>query len=51
MGRILGRIFVRIFAGIFAGMLGLIFLLGTGLFCQETSQKIDPFYLERLRGG
>jgi TonB family protein len=43
MGRILGRIF--------AGMLGLIFLLGTGLFCQETSQKIDPFYLERLRGG
>ncbi len=31
--------------------MGFILLLGTALPVQETSQKIDPFYLERLRGG
>lgn len=51
MDRILGRIFVRIFSGIFAGLMGIILLCGIGLSYQGTSQKIDPFYLERLGAG
>jgi TonB family protein len=50
-GRTFVRIFVGIFAGIFAGLMGLILLCGAGLACQGTSQKIDPFYLERLGAG
>jgi TonB family protein len=51
MGMISGRIFMRIVTRFFAGLLGVILVLGVVLSYQETSQKIDPFYLERLRGG
>jgi TonB family protein len=40
-----------ILARIFAVLIGFILLWGTVLPCQETSQKIDPFYLQRLEGG
>jgi TonB family protein len=38
-------------ARIFAGIMGIIFLSGSGLCYQETSQKTDPFYLKRLESG
>lgn len=36
---------------IFVALLGSLLLLGAGLIAQNTSQKIDPFYLERLQSG
>jgi len=36
---------------ILAALLGCILICGTGLLAQETSQKIDPFYLQRLASG
>ena len=41
----------RILTWIFAVLIGLILLGGIILPCQENSQKIDPFYLQRLKGG